>query len=478
MSSTPAQPLPTFRDPAGSLRLEPGAAVRTIHPAARAAVLAFLASPLRHTLEQRGDLVATTVLPESQEDPTGLTLRHPRIPVPTYPWEWTPSQWLAAADLTLALAEEALGPDAASHDPNTRWLLKDATPLNILFLGPRPVLVDVLSLEPLQPGNSIWLPYGQYIRTFLLPLLMHRLLHWPLALTLFKRDGYEPADLYALLSWPQRLSRAALFPITLPTLLEKKSGTAAPATPPALKDPGLALHLLRKTFAGLRKRTRHALPRSTQSHAESQWSGYTATRAHYTSAESAEKLAFVQSVLEQLRPAHVLDIGANTGEFSALAASLGASVVALERDAAAADRLYNMSRAQQLDILTLHADLARPTPAVGWLNAENTALLPRLEGQFDLVLMLAVIHHLLLMEQIPLPSILALLHRLTTRHLILEWVPVTDPMFQSLMRGRDSLYGHLSEADLTAACAGLFTTLQRQPLANGRILFLLEKAPA
>jgi hypothetical protein len=465
MSSTPTQPLPTFRDPAGSLRLEPDAAVRTIHPAAREAVLAFLASPLRHTLEQRGDLVATT----ADDAPTGLTLRHPRIAIPTYPWEWTPSQWLAAADLTLALAEEALG-----DDPQQGWLLKDATPLNILFRGPRPVLVDVLSLEPLQPGNSIWLPYGQYIRTFLLPLLMHRLLHWPLALTLFKRDGYEPADLYAFLSWPQRLSRAALFPITLPTLLEKKSGTAAPAKIPALKDPGLALHLLRKTFTGLRKRTRNALPQSTQS----EWSDYTATRAHYTSAESAEKLAFVQAVLQDLRPTHVLDIGANTGEFSALAASLGAQVVALERDAAAADRLYNMSRAQQLDILTLHADLARPTPAVGWLNQENTALLPRLEGRFDLVLMLAVIHHLLLMEQVPLPSILALLHRLTTRHLILEWVPVTDPMFQSLMRGRDALYGHLSEADLTTACAGLFTTLQRQPLANGRILFLLEKAPA
>ena len=31
---------------------------------------------------------------------------------------------------------------------------------------------------------------------------------------------------------------------------------------------------------------------------------------------------------------------------------------------------------------------------------------PEIEGQFDLVLMLAVIHHLLLMEQIPLPAIL------------------------------------------------------------------------
>jgi hypothetical protein len=134
-----------------------------------------------------------------------------------------------------------------------------------------------------------------------------------------------------------------------------------------------------------------------------------------------------------------------------------------------------MARQRNLPILTIHADLARPTPAAGWRNAESLALLPRLDAQFDLVLMLAVIHHLLLMEQIPLPEILALCHRLTRRHLVIEWVPVADPMFQSLLRGRDDLYGSLSEADLISACAGRFHLLDRQPLANGRILLLFEK---
>ena len=74
----------------------------------------------------------------------GQRLLHPRIPVATYPWEWTPSQWLAAAELTLSLCEEALSED---------WILKDATPLNVLFLGPRPVLVDVLSFERRDPAS-------------------------------------------------------------------------------------------------------------------------------------------------------------------------------------------------------------------------------------------------------------------------------------------------------------------------------------
>jgi SAM-dependent methyltransferase len=209
--------------------------------------------------------------------------------------------------------------------------------------------------------------------------------------------------------------------------------------------------------------------------AASDWSDYTQTLTHYTADQSQQKLDWVRRTIERSHSARVLDIGANTGEFSALAASLGAEVVALERDQSAADRLFLGSRQRNLAIQTIHADLARPTPAVGWLNAESVALLPRLDAQFDLVLMLAVIHHLLLMEQIPLPQIVALCHRLTRRHLVIEWVPVSDPMFQSLLRGRDNLYGSLSEADLIDACAGLFDALDRQPLDNGRVLLLFER---
>ena len=426
-------------------------------------------------MQQRGDLIAAA----TDDSGPQLILSHPRIPIPTYPWEWTSSQWLAAANLTLNLCEEAIA---------AGWILKDATPLNVLFLGPRPIFVDILSFErrnpaSREPRSSLWLAYGQYIRTFLLPLLMDRLLHWPLSLSIFKRDGLEPAECFAALPWRHRLSRAALWPITLPTLLDRRKSAAAPAkvVAPQKKsaplDPELATHILRRTLKALRRRTLRATPHS----ASSNWSDYPQTLTHYTPEQSQQKLDWVRHALEATHPARVLDIGANTGDFSALAASLGAEVVALERDQASADRLFRLSQTLPStagSILTIHADLARPTPAAGWRNAESLALLPRLDAQFDLVLMLAVIHHLLLMEQIPLPEILALCHRLTRRHLVLEWVPVADPMFQSLLRGRDDLYGSLSEADLIRACAGRFHLLDRLPLANGRILLLFEKTPS
>jgi hypothetical protein len=171
----------------------------------------------------------------------------------------------------------------------------------------------------------------------------------------------------------------------------------------------------------------------------------------------------------------VLDVGANTGEFSTMAAEAGAEVVALERDMDAAERIAQASAARGAKIQTIHADLARPTPAMGWENNESSSLLARLEQRFDLVMLLAVIHHLILLEQIPLGAILQLCHKLTKRFMVIEWVPATDPMFVSLMRGRDDLYGSLSEKDLADACAGLFTTLRRHELGNGRVLLLMER---
>src|ERR1035437_2563399 len=240
---TSALPSSTFCDPSGSLSFEDDLVIRRIGALARPAVLDFLDSAFCRTLQERGDLIDATV----EDSSTGLCLRHPKIRIPTYPWEWTPSQWLAAADLTLTLCDEALA---------AGWILKDATPLNILFTGTCPIFVDILSFERRDPKSSIWLAYGQYVRTFLLPLLMNRMLNWPLSLSLFKRDGYEPADCYAALGWGRRLSRDALWPITLPTLLDRRKG-AEPASkkrPLRIADPEVTANVLKRTLRDLRRR--------------------------------------------------------------------------------------------------------------------------------------------------------------------------------------------------------------------------------
>jgi hypothetical protein len=123
----------------------------------------------------------------------------------------------------------------------------------------------------------------------------------------------------------------------------------------------------------------------------------------------------------------------------------------------------------------LFVDLARPTPAAGWENRESASFLGRCAGHFDTVMMLAVLHHLLLRNQVPMDRIAALCNGLTTRHLILEWVPPADPKFQELLRGREAIYAHITEAAFREAFAEYFTIVGELTLANGRIMLHLQK---
>lgn len=355
--------------------------------------------------------------------------------------------------------------------PKKEIPVKDATPLNVVFKGARPVLVDVLSFEPRNPHSTVWLAYGQFVRTFLLPLVAAKYLDWPLQTTFFWRDGYEPTMLARALPLRHRLNPNLIDVVTLAAMLDGKGKDKAKPAEAEKTDPELATHILHKRLARLRKQIRYAVG----SQNASEWSRYNQTASHYQAADVEAKQAFVRSVLERLRPANVLDIGANTGTFSLLAADAGATVVALDNDTAALEVLFDAAARQNKPVTSMVANIARPTPAAGWRNREQLSLLERLTGKFDMVLMLAVIHHLILREQTPLTHIAELAAELTRRWLLVEWVPPSDPMYQEWLRGRDDLYGKLTEADLVGALRPFFKQTGRKELANCRVLLLFER---
>jgi SAM-dependent methyltransferase len=196
---------------------------------------------------------------------------------------------------------------------------------------------------------------------------------------------------------------------------------------------------------------------------------------HYTGEERQQKQTFVERAMERWRPAAVLDIGGNTGHYSRIAARAGARVVAWDTDVASSDANWNEARNGGLAILPLVADVARPTPAVGWRNAESLTLLERARGRFDCVLMLGILHHMLLADQIPMADVASLLASITTRSAIVEWVPKSDPRFIDLCRGRDELYQHLEEELFLDQFTRYFSISGHERLGNGRTLYLLEK---
>ena len=448
----------TFRDPAGALWLEGEDVWRMVRPAHAPEVLRFLESAIALRRTRNGSLVESSIVAVQEEQ--SLLLKHPRVSFPSYPWEWIPSQWIAAGELTLDLCEELLGEG---------WILKDATPLNVLFEGCRPIFVDVLSVEKRDIRNPLWLAYGQFARTFLLPLAANKYLGWPLSATLSRRDGYEPGDLYPSLSQHRRWTNPLRGVVTVPYLLEKrKSGGVVPGIQ---QEPEIATAVLRRNLRKLRG-TLHSLRPEER---RSRWSSYPEAADHYREQDQQQKQNFVERVLSSLKPRSVLDIGANTGQYSRIAAEAGAKVVAWDRDIAASERNWNEAKKRGLDIQPLAVDAARPTPPVGWRNEESVSLLDRAYGRFDCVLMLGILHHLLIADQIPLDGILTLLAELTRRWAIVEWVPKSDVRFADLCRGRHELYVHLDETSFLASAAPHFMLLKTEKLGNGRTLFLFEK---
>lgn len=452
--------LPTFRDPAGSIEIRPDGAYRHIRAPFDVEILSFLSLPLASRLVADGRLVASEVVTPATET---LVLRHPRVSFQSYPWEWPPALWLAAAELTLNLCSDLI---------QEGWILKDATPLNVLFQGTQPVFVDVLSIQRAAPNQSIWHPYAQFVRTFLLPMLAHSQLGWPLQVALTRRDGYEPEEIFSALSWPARLRQPALSAVTLPTILARRAnGHTGNLAAHTVKDTELARQVILKTLRTLLAHMRKVTP----AHRTSTWSDYAETATHYTEEDHTRKKAFVVAALDAIQPALVLDAGCNTGVYSMLAADTGAEVVSIDTDPQAVDRLCATLKVSGKNILPLCVDLAQPTPSSGWENRETASFLNRCTGHFDTVMMLAVLHHLLLSSQIPLDRIAALCSTLTTRHLILEWVPPTDVKFKELLRGRDDVYAHITEATFREAFAQYFAIANELTLSNGRILLHLEK---
>ena len=112
--------------------------------------------------------------------------------------------------------------------------------------------------------------------------------------------------------------------ISLPYLLERKK--SLPSFRKVRLNSAIVLSVQRQKLRKLRKHLHKLAPRP----AESNWSRYEHTADHYTTEDRAHKREFVERVLETTRAKNVLDIGANTGEYSRLAAQAGAQVVSWE----------------------------------------------------------------------------------------------------------------------------------------------------
>jgi len=472
----------SFRDPGGIVTIRGDHVFRFLRPCALPDLAALESSSKVREFLKSGALVPATALSADQagrlareelgEADGGKfvsVLQHERIPFASYPYEWPPEMLHRAASLTLTLASELL------HDGIG---LKDATPYNILFRGTEPVFVDWLSLERRSLGDPIWRAWAQFAAMFLVPLALNRHLGVPLdGLLTCRSGGVAPEEAYPMLGPLKGLRPPFLTLVSIPRWLG--SGKLAREAPARLA-PAVSAEKARFILSTFYRRAARTLARlAPRADRRSAWAAYEEESCSYSGEAFAAKEAFVRRALDEFAPKWVLDVGSNTGRFSLMAAAAGARVVALDRDSVVVGRLYAEAVARGADVLPLVVDLARPTPATGWRNRECPSFLDRARGSFDLVLLLAVVHHLLVTDRVPLEEVVGLCAELSRRAVVVEYVPPSDPMFGLIARGREALHAGLTEAAFEAAWARRFVLLRRESLpGSGRILCLFSRREA
>lgn len=229
----------------------------------------------------------------------------------------------------------------------------------------------------------------------------------------------------------------------------------------------------KRALAGLADSLRSIVEKLRWKPVGTEWGAYYDCTA-YTDEAMAEKRKFVTQFIETIGPKTVWDLGANTGAFSRIASEKGIQTVAFDIDPAAVEKNFLACvEKNEARLLPLVLDLTNPSPPLGWHNRERQPLYER--GPADVVLALALIHHLAISNNVPLPMLADFFAGLC-HDLIIEFVPKTDPQVQRLLATREDIFPDYSQEGFEAAFAHQFLIEEKRDVTGaGRILYRLKR---
>lgn len=446
----------SFRDPSGVVFRHGGVVYRQVNATSEASLNQLESSGLYDELADAELLVSHEEADVAPPDPGSArrVIRPEQIPFVSYPYEWCFGQLKDAALATLDVQLRAL---------QYGMTLKDASAFNIQFLRGRPILIDTLSFEAYEEGCP-WVAYRQFCEHFLAPLLlMSQVDPWLGRLSALTVDGVPLETASRLLPMTSRLRPIALLHVHLHARSIRRYGGRP--VPDRVASRGLS----RRGMVNLIEGLRHGVDGLDWSPSGTEWADYEEEHG-YAPEAMAEKREFVAEVLGELRPETVWDLGANTGEFSRLAVEQGAAVIAIDADPAAVERNYRRMRGrEQTHLHPLWMDLRCPSPDTGWAQEEREGLSAR--SNADVVLALALVHHLAIGANVPLPRLIEWIARLSPTAIV-EFVPKDDPYVKRLLISRDDVFDGYTQAGFESAMERWFDIRRVQRLTgSGRVVF-------
>lgn len=447
----------SFRDPSGFLFRNEGELFRQINHSYAEQYEQLMDSGLYRQLTDTAWLI-----PHEEVDAAAFSVekaykivRPEVVSFISYPYEWSFSQLQDAALLTLKIQKKAV---------ECGMSLKDCSAYNIQFHKGEPVFIDTLSFESYKEGSP-WVAYRQFCQHFLAPLaLMH---YTDIRLNQLFRvyiDGI-PLDLASsLLPLKTRLKFSLLAHIHL----HAKSQSYFSGKSVKIKKQSIS----RNAFLGLIDNLETAIKKLRWLPKGTEWAEYY-DDTNYSTQAFEQKEQLVSEFLGNVQPENVWDLGANTGKFSRIAAEKGISTISFDVDPAAVEKLYQACRKhKETKILPLLLDLENPPSGLGWKHEERMSFMER--GPVHTVMALALIHHLSIGNNVPLPKIASFFSELC-RNLIIEFVPKHDSQVKRLLVTREDIFDEYTQGHFERAFSEYFTISKKEGIKDSkRTLYLMS----
>ena len=450
----------SFRDPSGFLFWREGVLYRQVNLSYQDDYALLMKSGLYQNLVDDGLLIPHEEVNNEPYAPEKAyrVIRPERIPFISYPYEWCFGQLKDAALTTLAIQKHAL-----AHGMS----LKDSSAYNIQFRCGKPILIDTLSFEIYEDGKP-WVAYRQFCQHFLAPLALmsYRDVRLSQLLRIYI-DGI-PLDLASkLLPFRTRLKFPLLAHIHFHAAAQKRYAGQKVDSPVSGKEMNITGMLgILSSLDTIVKQLKWN-PEGTA------WVDYDSTH-NYADSSLEHKKKIVTSYLDRVRPETVWDLGANTGIFSRLASQRMIHTVAFDFDPGVVELNYRQSVADKEQyLLPLLLDLTNPSPNLGWHNQERRSLFKR--GSADMLLALALVHHLAITNNVPLEQIARFMADLG-HWLVIEFVPKDDPQTQKLLASREDIFGDYSQERFEEVFGTYYQIDDSVVIKNSnRTLYLMKK---
>ncbi len=195
---------------------------------------------------------------------------------------------------------------------------------------------------------------------------------------------------------------------------------------------------------------------------------------NYSQSALDHKTELVSEFLTRTQSSTAWDLGSNIGTFSRLASQQNIFTVAYDVDPGAVELNYLRSIEEgDLNLLPLITDLTNPSPAMGWALQERQSLVER--GRADVVMALALIHHLAIGNNLPFRKLSEFFSSIC-HWLIIEFVPKNDPQTERLLKVRKDIFTDYNLDRFTEEFSTTFEIIEHQQIREtDRVLFLMRK---